>query len=190
MNYETQSDDFLCLQLKKGDQEAFTEIFKRYQQVLYRHAYKWLQDRDTVNDAIQEVFTTIWDKREQITFTSNLSGYLYISLRNCVLKHIKLNNRQENYLGSLENYIASGYNITDHLVREKQLKLIIDQEIKALPPKMRAVFELSRKSYLSHSEIALKLGISELTVKTQVKNALRLLRARLRLILYLLMLLS
>lgn len=183
MSYKTQSDDFLCLQLKKSDQEAFTEIFNRHEQLLYRHAYKWLQDRDSVKDAIQEVFTIIWDKREQITFKNNLSGYLYISLRNCILKQIKLNQRNAGYLSSLENHIAIGDCITDHRIREKQLTFIIEQEITALPPKMRTVFELSRKQHLSHSQIADRLGISELTVKTQVKNALRLLRSKLGLIL-------
>lgn len=189
MDYKTQNDYFLGLQLKNSDQAAFSEIFDRYQPLLYRHAYKWLQDRDVAKDIIQEVFITIWDKRGSITYKDNLSGYLYTVLRNCILRHIQLDQRKQIYFNSLESHLTEGENITDHLIREKQLKAIIEKEVAALPEKMREVFQLSRNTQLSHSEIAARLGISELTVKTQVKNALRVLRMRLGFITYVWMML-
>jgi RNA polymerase sigma-70 factor (ECF subfamily) len=51
---------------------------------------------------------------------------------------------------------------------------------------MREIFQLSRKQYLSHKEIAEKLGISEKTVKNQISNALNLLRHKLPLLLFIL----
>lgn len=189
IDYKTLSDYVLSKKLKDGDQAALAEIFDRYQFVLYRHANKWLQDREAVKDTIQEVFIAIWDKRESITYTENLGGYLYTALRNRILRQIKLDQRKQNYLSSLENHITRGENITDHLVRENQLRAIIEKEVASLPDKMREVFELSRNSQLSHSEIAARLGISELTVKTQVKNALRFLRTRLGFIIYIWMVL-
>jgi len=59
-----------------------------------------------------------------------------------------------------------------------------------LPPKMREIFELSRKEYLSHKEIAEKLGISEQTVSKQVSNALKILRTKLGFFAYLAILLK
>ncbi|MNI91450.1 RNA polymerase sigma factor [compost metagenome] len=57
--------------------------------------------------------------------------------------------------------------------------LLITSEIAKLPAKMREVFELSRLEDLSHREIAERLNISESTVKKQVQNALKILKARL-----------
>ena len=73
---------------------------------------------------------------------------------------------------------------TDHLIREKQLKAYIEKEIQALPPKMRAIFEMSRKEHLSYKEIAAITNTSENNVSTQVNNALRILRAKLGLVMY------
>jgi len=56
---------------------------------------------------------------------------------------------------------------------------LIEKEIQALPSKMRQIFELSRKQYLSYKEIAEQLEISEHTVKSQVSNALRILKLKL-----------
>jgi len=48
-----------------------------------------------------------------------------------------------------------------------------------LPPKMRTVFELSRKEGLSHKEIAEQLNITEQSVRSHIKGALKILRPRL-----------
>ena len=63
---------------------------------------------------------------------------------------------------------------------------IIEKEIAELPAKMREVFELSRKQHFSHKQIAEKLEISEQTVSKHVANALRILRVRLGVFIYLL----
>ncbi|HEY0272531.1 MAG TPA: sigma-70 family RNA polymerase sigma factor, partial [Chitinophaga sp.] len=78
----------------------------------------------------------------------------------------------------------------DYRVREKQFMEMIEREIAALPPKMRVVFEMSRKSDYSHREIAAHLDIAEETVKKQIKNALKILRNRLGLALFIFLLIK
>jgi len=184
-DYKELSDHELFDLLKDNDQLAFTEIYDRYKEVLHRYAYKWLQDRDAVKDVIQDLFTMIWTKRDILTFNQNFSGYLYISVRNAILRKIQKEDRNNTYANSLRDYAEKGVSITDHLLREKQLKSIIEQEISALPGKMREVFELSRNEYLSHAEIAERLGISEHTVRAHVKKALKILRGRLGIYMFL-----
>jgi RNA polymerase sigma-70 factor (ECF subfamily) len=75
---------------------------------------------------------------------------------------------------------------TDHLVRERQLKAIIEQEIDALPPRMKSVFLMSRKANMTYVEIAHDLQITEQSVRSHVKNALKILRVKLGVIVYLL----
>ena len=68
--------------------------------------------------------------------------------------------------------------------------IILEREIQKLPPKMKEIFELSRKDKLSHKEIAKVLDdISEHTVATQMKRALKMLRLRLGLVVWIAMLL-
>ena len=57
-----------------------------------------------------------------------------------------------------------------------QILEIVEAEIKNLPPRMREIFELSRKDNLSHKEIAERLNLSEQTVKKQVQNALKVIK--------------
>lgn len=183
--YATYTDNELFSLLNKDDYLAYTEIYDRYAPLLYMHAYKRLKNREEAKDIIQELFIAIWERRSEIELKSNLSGYLYTSVRNRVLKVISHKQVESSYFISLHDSIQKGYANTDYLIREKELIDLIEKEINALPSKMRLVFNLSRKSHLSHKEIAEKLDLSESTVKKQVNNALKVLRLKLQALLYL-----
>ncbi len=179
------SDHELVVLLKTGDEAAFTEIYNRYKGILYQHAYKRLHNQEEVDDIIHDLFTTLWIKRESLVFKTNLSGYLYTAVRNRIFDYISHQQIESAYITDLERFIEQGIAITDHRVRLNMLRQVIENEIACLPDKMREIFELSRKSQLSNKEIAKKLNISEKTVKNQVNNALKILRVRLGVLIYL-----
>jgi RNA polymerase sigma-70 factor (ECF subfamily) len=183
-SYDRLTDQELVWLLKQGDEKAFTAIYHRYKAVLYLHAFRRLQHKEEVKDIIHELFSTLWLKREEIQITGQLAGYLYTAVRNRVLDCIARKQTESDYIRAFQQFIDEGEALTDHRVREQQLAAVIEHEIANLPPKMREVFELSRKAHLSHREIAERLDLSELTVKKHVNNALKILRGRLTIILF------
>ena len=185
-NYKACNDTQLLGLLRSGDSMAYTEIYDRYALALLGHAYNKTRNRDEAKDIVHEVFTILWAKREVLQI-DYLAGYLFRSVRNIILNNIAHRAVQDKFIQSMEKFAAS-HEIPDHLVREKQLSAIIEQEMAALPPKMREVFVLSRKEHLSHREIAELLGISEQTVSKHVTNALKILRVKLGILAYILLL--
>jgi len=185
VTYSTFSDLELTALLKQGDELAYTEIFNRFKYILHAHALNKLRDREEARDIIQEVFTYLWQKRETIQFNSTISGYLYGAVRHAILNRITRNQVQQKYFDSMKAFSLTSEVATDHLIREKQLKAFIEKEIAQLPLKMREVFELSRLDNLSHKEIAKKLGISEQTVSKQISNAIKILKVKLGIFVYL-----
>jgi len=180
LSYQSYTDNELVLLFKKDDHAAFTEIYIRYSSALYNSAYKILQDRDEVKDLVQEVFTTLWNRRSDFTLNTNLAGYLYVAVRNKALKTISHQQVKSKYSTLLQqNATTEAQIVTDYAIREKQLVEIIDSHINELPAKMRQILNMSRKSYLTHKEIANELDLSESTVKKQVNNALKILRLKL-----------
>lgn len=177
--YRNLNDQELTILLKGGDEHAYTEIYNRYKRVLQNHAYKKLGDFEEVKDILQDFFVNLWTKREEIPLTTNLSGYLYTAIRNRIFNILAHKQVESKYVQSLQTFINEDNYITDHLVREKEFTLLIQKEIDALPLKMREVFELSRKSGLSHKEIANQLCISDQTVSKQITNALKILKVKL-----------
>lgn len=184
LSYQNCTDQELVSLIKVDDHGAFSEIYHRYSGLLYLHAYKRLNDREEAKDIVQELFTALWNNRTEFTLHTHLSGYLYTAIRNRVIKVISHKTVVSTYFSSLQTAFRQGNAVSDHLIREKELSHLIEKEINALPPKMRRVFTLSRKAYLSHREIAEKLDLSEATVKKQVNNALKILRAKLETLLF------
>ena len=187
--HQTKSDQELTTLLHEGDERAFTEIYDRYHSLLYIYAHKKLNDKQEAQDIIQEVLTTLWIRRFDFSMQTSLPSYLFTSVRNKSLDLFSHKKVEARYLASLQNFIEDTGTQTDFLIRENDLKNLIEKETQSLPPRMKEAFQLSRKDQLTHKEIANLMDISEHTVSTQIKNALRILRARLGFIIYLMMLL-
>ncbi|HEY0274152.1 MAG TPA: RNA polymerase sigma-70 factor [Chitinophaga sp.] len=184
------TDDDLALLLRNGDADAYTEIYHRFKGALYLHAYKKLGDFEAARDLVQELFSAVWSKREQIVPAAGLANYLHGAVRNRVLNFIEHRKIASRYAASFQAFADTYTPGPDAPLREKELSAIIAREIAALPPKMQEVFLLSRNGKMSHREIAELLNISEATVKNHIKAALRTLRSRLGLPLFLLLLIS
>src|SRR5690606_41229207 len=71
----TLSDDTLQ-RLSKGDEDAFRLIYVRYLKVVYHTAFRYLHREELAQDIVQEVFYTLWSKRERFTQVRSLESYL------------------------------------------------------------------------------------------------------------------
>lgn len=178
-NYQGHTDSALLALVADNDELAFAEVYRRYKGVLFLHARRILGNDEEGKDVLQELFTTLWTRRSSIDLKTNLSAYLYASVRNRVFDIIAHRKVEQKYIASLASFIEKGEYVTDQQLLAEELRELIEREIAALPPKMREVFELSRKEELSHKEIADQLHISDKTVKKQVNNALHILREKL-----------
>jgi len=179
-SYASLTDAQLIELLKEGDHIAFTEIYNRYWMLMYSHIYKMLRNEEEAKDILQELFSDLWIKSAQIPAQTILGGYLYIGARRDVLNAIRNRKFRNDYLQSIASFANNiSYESLQYL-DERDLQRMIEKEIEALPPRMRQVFEMSRKSNLSHKEIAAQLGTSPETVKKQINKSLKILRANLK----------
>jgi len=176
--YSNFSDEELTVLLKQEDQIAFTEIYNRYWAEMYYHTFRMLRDEDSSKDVVQDVFSSLWLKSASLNVSTKLSGHLYISVRNKVLNLVAQNKVRNDYLSSVAAFITESTNDAS-VFDEQQILDIVEAEIQKLPPRMKEIFELSRKDNLSHKEIAKKLNLSDQTVKKQVQNALKIIKNRL-----------
>jgi RNA polymerase sigma-70 factor (family 1) len=178
MTAKCDDDTSLLTALKAGNQHAFELLYHKYKGLLYVHAYKKLGDREQVKDLIHEIFLSLWEKRSTLTIQDNFSSYLYHAVRYKVIDVIDAKNTAEKFK-HFQSFLNQPSIPADYLVRERILQSIIEKEIESLPPRMRKVFELSRIENQTHSQIAEKLGLTTQSVRSHIKNALRILRIKL-----------
>lgn len=170
------NDEALLEQFRQGNTLAFEELYKRFWGVLYLQAYRILVQEEDAQDIVQEVFTALWTKAANIELSGSLAAYLYTATRNRVLNMLASKRTYQTHLSSLKHFFSGADNNSLQYITEKEITARMEREIRALPAKMREVFELSRKTALTHKEIAHQLQLSQETVKKQISNAIRTLR--------------
>jgi RNA polymerase sigma-70 factor (ECF subfamily) len=153
------------------------EAFRTHYEGLHRYAYTLLKDNEAARDAVQQVFTRVWEQRRTIRLRSSARAYLYRALHNYCL-NLKTRSRRPEPL-SAEEHEDVHLTEADMRVEYKELQAAVDRAIEALPPQCRLIFLKTRLEGRRYADIAEEQGISIKTVEAQVSKALRLLRTSL-----------
>src|SRR5690606_17411471 len=79
--YAKYSDEQLLSLLRLRDQQAFTAIYNRHWGSVYTHVFRMLRNEEDAKDGVQEIFSKLWLKAEQIQSSQNLAGLLFRSAK-------------------------------------------------------------------------------------------------------------
>ncbi|MEN8249730.1 MAG: RNA polymerase sigma-70 factor [Bacteroidota bacterium] len=156
---------------KEGNQQAFEKLFEQYHKKLYAFLFRLLNSKEDAEELVQETFIKIWEKREDFIEGCSFQSFLFKIAKNAFLNlNRKKVNRKvfEDRLNFL-NEIPQGS--TDDYIIFKETTEIINTVIGGLPPKRKEIFLLRRIDGFSRQEIADKLGISVITVDSQLLKA-------------------
>ncbi|WP_207515358.1 RNA polymerase sigma-70 factor [Longitalea luteola] len=180
-DYVQHTDQSLLQLLTHDDQKAFTAIYQRYWQSLFREAMNVLRSQREAEDCVQELFVSLWKRRQALSITSSLKAYLQTAVRYQCIDRIERDMIRGGYLEDFTNYLAEHHSMptVEEELYARDLAANIDQVMYKMPGKMREVFRLSRQEHLTHREIADRLQISEETVKKQIYLALKILKSHL-----------
>jgi len=176
---KTLNDQQLVTRLRDGDAAAYTELFDHYQPVLFVYARKVVKDRDEAADIVQEVFISVWDKRETVEFSSSVLAYLCSAVRYKFFNLLDKKKVRSDYAAFLQAFLQEGSPLTDHYIRKKEALALIEAQVALLPPKLRVIWELSRKTNLGTAEIAAMLEVSEKTVQNNLSMPVKQLKVKL-----------
>ena len=179
-NYEAHSDLDLLALLKQDNMSAFEELYERYWSKLYAAAYKRTRNKESSEEIVQDLFTSIWTNRNTLAVHSSFQNYLYSSVRYMVFAGFQKETYRKNYESFLIYHQFDMDNSTEDTIALNELKRSINERVQSLPEKCKAVFELSRKEHRSNKEIAFYMGISEKTVENHLTKALKTLRISLK----------
>ena len=154
-------------------QTDIEDLFRYNYRPLCMYALHYLQDTDLVEDVMQECFTTLWEKLEQGSQVANRRAYLYMTVRNRCLDHLRRKGIQTE---SLKPYDTYGIIDDDDAEERSQIEAKLWTAIDSLPEKCRQVFLMSKRDGLKYEEIAQELGLSVNTVRNQISKALNVLK--------------
>ena len=153
-------------------------LYEQYSSKLYKYCLSYSKNEERAKEVVQEVFVTLWEKRDSITIEGELEAYLIKLAKFKLIDGYRNNKRREKLYASVEIDKTPVPTPEDHLVFESTKNTILNA-FKALPKKAQKIFFLSRKKGWTNKEIAHNLRISEKTVEYHIKNSLKRFRASL-----------
>lgn len=141
---------------KKGDWEAYTSLYHAYYRLLNNYGYKFTKDVNLIEDAIHDLFTTLWTNRENLGSPISVKNYLYKSIRNILFRKIKASSRFHN-LQEGDESIPFEVSYDHQLILnedEASLQRKIKDVLHKLPARQREIIYLRFYDGLSYEEIA------------------------------------
>lgn len=172
-SYQKYDDAELVLLIKKGDIKAFNAIYYRYIPKVLSFLKGFYTTDYQSEEIVQEIFVSIWEKRERLDENLSFPAYVFKAARNRIYNSYRAKVKQLAFNDSFHYQADKGRNSTEEYISHKELQEHLDDLINELPPVQKKVFLMSRNNGLTNEEIAQRLNLSRRTVEHHIYRALK-----------------
>jgi RNA polymerase sigma-70 factor, ECF subfamily len=187
---ELERDDVLLRQSAKGDEEAFTLLYRRHQAAMYRFALRMTGNSWAAEEIVQDVFMTLMrNPKKYDSQRGTLGGFLYGIARNRVMKHLERRPREVALEEKSEDGTGSGIVLQDvftpaNWVETRERKAQVRAAVLELPAEFREAVVLCELEELSYEEAAQAAGCPIGTIRSRLHRGRALLLAKLEMLRY------
>lgn len=172
----------LWTQFQRGDETAFRQLHQQHARHLLNYGLRLHGSLSVVEDCIQDLFLELWQYRRTLTQPTSIRFYLLKSLRN------RLNVTYRKTMpfvsgwdsGDLEHPFSVEPSAEQRLVEldiDDELREKVQQALAQLSPRQREILYLRYFNDLSYEQICEVMNINYQTARSQIYNALKVLRA-------------
>jgi RNA polymerase sigma-70 factor, ECF subfamily len=177
------TDEALVARARGGDFHAFEELVDRYEDKIFRLAYRFVRNETEAKEILQDTFLSVWRKLDTFKGDAQFGSWLYRVATNAALMRLRAQRRHpevataelpvdylDNY-GQLPQWGENWAKRPDDELQSEELRRRIQQAVDELPDIYRTVFIVRDVEGLSTEETAEVLQISVPTVKTRLHRA-------------------
>ena len=187
IHHQELTDAELVRLAQDGDNRAFDELVKRYENKVYRLAFKILRHEDDAGEALQDAFMSAYKGLKNFKSDSTFSTWLYRVATNAALMkyrkrrdgHVSLEQSQSYDEDADRLEIPDWSALPDEDLLTGELDEILAEGLSRLPDELREVFVMRDIEELSNSEVAERLQLTVPAVKSRLHRARLQLRDRL-----------
>ena len=168
----------LLWRIAVGDEAAFSRLFDLCRPGLFMIILRLVRgNTDWANDIYQEVFLRIWLKRTTLKEIRDVEAWLFTVARNVVFDALRQSEKipvRDPPSGGI--HPDTSYGPAD-ILQEKEMQEVLSAAVGLLSERQRQTYNLIKIAGLSRSEAAAKMNISPETVKWNLEQAMRNIRA-------------
>jgi len=171
----------LLQRLQQNHEEALASLMDMYYADLYNYAARFVKDDGLIKDCIQEVFISLWQRRETADTILSPKYYFLRAIKNKVLKEVTRNNHKATSDNLPEEYDFFHEFSIEQIIIEKQVSEEKARKLKKvlslLSKRQKEIIYLKYYQYLDHGQIAELMNISRQSVYNLLHEAIHKLRS-------------
>jgi RNA polymerase sigma-70 factor (ECF subfamily) len=185
---DEERDDLLLRRASKGDEDAFTLLYRRHQAAVYRFALRMSGNAWAAEEIVQDVFMTLMrDPKRYDAARGTLGGFLYGVARNRVLKHLgrlprEIPLEEKNEDGTGLGIVVQDASTPATQAEARELREHVRSAILELPAEFREAVVLCELEERSYEEAAQLAGCPIGTIRSRLHRGRALLMARLEML--------
>lgn len=163
----------LTTRLINSDENAFDELFRTLYPELVKFSYKYLQEKQSASDIVQQAFINLWQKRKTLNPNESVKPYMYKIVRNLSLNLIR-DEPEMQYVSDQEfNEIYEIAEIEEDQKEDQKEDIyqsikMIEEWVMQLPEKQKNAIVLAKFEGLNQDEIAEVMNVSKNTVNNHI----------------------
>jgi len=173
---DTRTDSELMVDLCNGDEDAFTEVIRRFQAPIYSLLIRMLGNEEDAQEMLQLTFCRVYRYRDKFDPGRKLVNWIFTIASNLAKKEWRRRSRWINVPLEHVHLTSSSKTAPHYSAGRVELRASIEEAVDKLPAHYREPFILRELEQMSYEDISEILGVRLGTVKSRINRA----RARLR----------
>ena len=171
------TDMDILSEVSAGKVDAYGKIVGRYHGRLYNFIYRFVGDRETAEDIVQETFLRAFRKRDEYRAIANFSTWLFTIAGNLAKSELRRRKRWRMISAERDEETDTGMELPDESARPDKVApssiaaVQIQNAITSLPTNYRQVILLRDVEGMSYQEISEIVDCPVGTVKSRVNRA-------------------
>lgn len=156
------------------DRTAYKTLFFLLFPSLQNFAFSILKSRVLAEEIASDLMLDVWVRRQNLMEIENLKLYLLVAAKHAAVNKLKQENKNARFsLDALSVEFISDYANPEEAAHLHQVRTIIEQVVKNLPPSCQLIYKLAKEDRLKYKEIAQLLDLSVKTIDNQLAIALK-----------------
>lgn len=156
------NDEAIWSTFKKGDKQAFANLYGRYFKILFQYGLKMAEDGDLVKDCIHDLFIDLWKNKANLTDPKSVRAYLLSAIQHKLIRQLTRVRSRQNEIAKM--HLPAVVECREDQIIEDQLHLeqhnVVSKALRALTKRQQQAIYLKFYGNLSYKEVATTMAIS------------------------------
>lgn len=166
-----ETDEDLVKKLQDGDDHAFEILYDRYFDPIFRYTMRRVGHYQTAEDLVSHVFMKAFGARKKLKINSTFKAWIYTITCNAIIDYYRTNKKEGHVDEHEELQVVAGD--APRIVDVKITRDVLEKALRKLDARSRQILTMKFFGQMSHTEIAVAIGVSANHVGVLVFRALK-----------------